>query len=297
MSIDFATPHSFLDVGHSQLAYYKFGRGPDLVFVHGWPLSAATWRHLVTELAEHYTCHLIDLPGTGNTKTGPSAKIDLREHAVTVRAAIDRLKLERYALVAHDSGGFVARLVAADDPRATALVLGNTEIPNHTPPAILAFIALQKLGLGRTAMNALLRSSWLRRSALGFGGCFTHAEYVDGDFKTVLLDPLATPEGLAGHLRLLDGISSKTLAGMRELHARISIPTALVWGTDDPWFPLAKARPMMAQFAGPTRLFPIEGGKLFVHEDRAREFAVATREFLSTNFGNQGAAEAIGPHR
>ncbi len=281
MPIDFATPASLLDVGHSQLAYYRTGRGPDLVFVHGWPLSGATWRHVIPELEAHFTCHVIDLPGTGNTQTGPTAQIDLHAHAVTVRAAIDRLGLTRYALVGHDSGGFIARLVAAEDPRATALVLGNTEIPDHTPPMILVFVLLNKLGLAGTVTRSMLASSWLRRSSLGLGGCFTDAAFVDGEFKTAMLDPLAAPGGLDGHLRLLDSLSKKTLAGLREVHAKLTIPTALVWGTDDPWFPLALARPMMAQFGGPTRLFPIEGGKLFVHEDRAVEFAAATKTFLA----------------
>jgi hypothetical protein len=35
-------PDRMLDVGHAKLAYYRFGQGPDVVCVHGWPLHAAT---------------------------------------------------------------------------------------------------------------------------------------------------------------------------------------------------------------------------------------------------------------
>ena len=61
-------PHRMLDVGHSQVPYWCFGEGPDLFFVHGWPLTSATWRELVPSLSEHFTCHLIDLPGTGESE-------------------------------------------------------------------------------------------------------------------------------------------------------------------------------------------------------------------------------------
>src|SRR5262245_49620105 len=63
-----AAPTERIDVGHSRVAYYRFGSGPDLVFVHGWPLHAATFRKVVPELATAFTCHLIDLPGAGQTR-------------------------------------------------------------------------------------------------------------------------------------------------------------------------------------------------------------------------------------
>ena len=123
-SIAFARPHDFVAAGRGRLAYWRFGQGPDVVLVHGWPLTAATFRHLAPALAQKYTLHLFDLPGVGHSEwSGP---IGFVTHAAALRAAIDTLGLQRYALVAHDSGGTIARLVAADDPRAVALVLGNT---------------------------------------------------------------------------------------------------------------------------------------------------------------------------
>src|SRR5207244_12221655 len=129
-SHDFDRPHDFIAAGRGRLAYWRFGQGPDVVLVHGWPLTAATFRHLVPALARHYTLHLFDLPGVGHSAEwgGP---IGLGPHAAALSAAIDTLGLGRYALVAHDSGGTIARLVAADDARAVALVLGNIEIPDR----------------------------------------------------------------------------------------------------------------------------------------------------------------------
>lgn len=279
--VSFARPHRLLDVGHSQLASWTFGSGPDVLFVHGWPLSAATFRHVVDELAGSFTCHLVDLPGAGRTETSDLAVVDLPHHAATVRAAADALGLSRFAMIAHDSGGFVARLVAAGDPRVTKLVLGNTEIPGHMPPALLAYVLLARSGLGDALLPMLLGSRRLRHSALGFAGCFSDPAYADGDFHDLFVQPLLTSAAArAGALALLRNVHGDALDGLRGVHGHIRIPVQLVWGEADPWFPVAKARRMLDQMGGPAAMATIPGGKLFVHEDHAEEFAAHARTFL-----------------
>jgi len=65
-------PDRHLDVGEGEVAYRRVGDGPDVLFVHGWPVSGATWRKLLPHLAPHVTCHVIDLPGAGSSKFDPA---------------------------------------------------------------------------------------------------------------------------------------------------------------------------------------------------------------------------------
>ena len=65
-----------------------------------------------------------------------------------------------------------------------------------------------------------------------------------------------------------------------ERHSRITAPVALLWGADDPWFPLGKVRPMVTQFRKPAELHEIAGGKLFVHEEKPHEWARLAYAFL-----------------
>src|SRR5687767_7789461 len=130
--------HSLIDVGTAKLAYRKTGTGPDLVFVHGWPLHGETWRDIVPALADRYTCHVFDLPGTGQSEWSKDTRINLRAHTDAVLRAIEILGLQRVGFVGHDSGGAIARLAAAElGPRCTGLVLGNTEIPGHRPAGLV----------------------------------------------------------------------------------------------------------------------------------------------------------------
>ncbi|MDH5592030.1 MAG: alpha/beta fold hydrolase, partial [Gammaproteobacteria bacterium] len=45
----------------------KMGQGPDLVMLHGWSMHSAVWHNLAEELAKHFTLHLVDLPGHGQS--------------------------------------------------------------------------------------------------------------------------------------------------------------------------------------------------------------------------------------
>ncbi len=271
-------PPRFVDVGHSQLAYRRFGSGPDLVFVHGWPLSSATWRDVVQQLAPHFTCHLLDLPGTGHTRTDANAPAGLRSHAQALLRAIDLLELDRFSLVAHDSGGGIARYAAADaGARVQSMVLAATEIPGHHSALLRMFVAAGRLPTG--VWQRLMRSRWLLRSRMMLGSCFADPRHIDGDFDALLIEPLRRSHAaMDGQLRLLRTLDPREVDGLEGAHARIAAPTLLVWGTDDPFFPIAKARAMASQFAGPTEFVSIEGARTFLHDEMPERFgALALR--------------------
>lgn len=276
----FSQPQSFVAAGGGSLAYWRFGSGPDVVLVHGWPLHAATFRRIIPALAKRFTLHVFDLPGVGHSSAhGPAGFL---EHAAALRAAMDSLGLDDYALLAHDSGGVIARLIAADNPQVHALVLAGTEMPHHRPVVFALFARLAKLPGFRALLLGSLRSGALRRSMLGFGGCFTDPAYVDGEFKTLFIDPLvASPHAADGHLALLKAVDFSFVDTLVDVHARIAAPVQLVWGTRDPFFPIAKARHMIREFTGGgAELVEIAGARLFPQEDHPEAFVGAVLPFL-----------------
>ncbi len=269
-------PHDF----RAGLAHWRFGRGPDVVLVHGWPLHSATFRHVVPLLAKRFTVHLFDLPGVGASpaRGAPS----FVSHAPALREAIDALGLQSYALLAHDSGGFVARLVAVDDPRVRGLVLGGTEIPGHRPRLVEAYVRLSRAPGFREALLAMLRVGPVRRSRFGFGGCFTDPSYVDGEFGDLFVRPLfASRRASDGHIALLRTLDFADIDALASVHARTRAPVLCIWGTEDPFFPIDRARAMTREFAGSAELVAIEGAKTFAHEDHPEAFAAAATAFLS----------------
>lgn len=276
---------AFIDVGHSRLAYRCIGSGPDLLFVHGWPVSSSTFREVAATLSDEFTCHLFDLPGSGLSTSTGDAPTDLRSLADTTVRVIDALGLRKVALVAHDSGGAISRLTAVQRPdEVRGIVSGNTEIPGHRPFVIRALKILARTPGGAGALRVMLRTGWLRRSrSIGFGSSFTDLSLlaVDSEFHALALAPLLEdPRRLADSLRFIRTFEFRVVDELARAHAQIQTPTRLIWGAKDPVFPLKAARAMMSQFAGPVDLVEIPEGRLFAHEEFPKVFAAHAREFL-----------------
>ncbi|MGD9995558.1 MAG: alpha/beta fold hydrolase [Ilumatobacteraceae bacterium] len=268
-------PDRFLDVGAGEVAYRVVGSGPDVLFVHGWPVSAATFRTLLPHLADHVTCHLIDLPGAGSSRYTPDIALSIRTHIQAVRRTLDLLELDDVAVVGHDSGGLIARHALAGDGRMRALGLIDTEMSTGTSWKFRAFLAGRKLPGFGAALGWLAGKPRLRRHPLILGDAFADSSLLEGEFDEFFLQPLhrsARHRGAA--VRILRTFDYGLVRDLAALHRRIDVPVVLVWGEEDKFFPLAMAREMVAEFAD-ARIEPIPGAGLFAHEERPADVARA----------------------
>jgi haloalkane dehalogenase len=287
-------PVQFVQARTARVAYRRFGSGPNLIFLHGWPLSSFTFRKLVPTLSRHFTCYLIDLPGGGETEWTTATDFTWPGQAATVKQVIDELGLAEYFIYGQDSGAMIGRQLVLIDPRARKLVITNTEIPKHRPPFVPLFRLMMFIPGTNFIMRLLLRSRWFLRSAMGFGGSFQDLSLIDGDFTEHIVRPLITSRRrMEGHNRFLRGWSWKLLDTMDVEHARIAIPVLMVWGKNDPTFPLARATEMLGQFPlGNVQIAEVPDAKLFVQEERPELVSKLVSEFLQgVAPGVAGAAE------
>lgn len=49
---------------------------PPLALLHGWGLNGAVWNSVREPLADHFTLHIVDLPGHGNSRDVPLTTLD-----------------------------------------------------------------------------------------------------------------------------------------------------------------------------------------------------------------------------
>jgi pimeloyl-ACP methyl ester carboxylesterase len=75
-------------------------------------------------------------------------------------------------------------------------------------------------------------------------------------------------------MRVLKSFDPHHVSDLGALHQRITVPVQLVWGDQDPFFPLAWAEEMVGTFPD-ARLEVIRGAGLFSHEERPAEVAAA----------------------
>ncbi len=277
-------PLAYVDVGTAEIAYRSVGSGPTLLLLHGWPFSGLSFRSVVRRLSERFRCVLPDTPGLGETRWRDETPFAFADQVATMRAFVERVGFGRYALVGHDTGGTLARLLALADPeRAGKLVVMNTEIPGHRPPWIPLYQRLAALPTTARTFSWLLRSPAFRRSSLGYGPCFEDARLLDEDFLECFVAPLlSSTRRVAGVMRYLRGIDWALIDGLAERHRELRHGVRLIWGVRDTVFPVDHARAMIAQFPAGTGMLEVPDARFLVHEERPALVADAIASFLAS---------------
>ena len=117
----------FVQAGKVRMHYNEAGSGEPLMLIHGGGPGATGWsnyRRNVDELAKHFRCLIIDLPGFGKTdKTRPDTGL-FGFYAECIKNMLDELKIDKIHFVGNSLGGGTAMKFALDYPdRAGRLVL------------------------------------------------------------------------------------------------------------------------------------------------------------------------------
>ncbi len=86
------------------------GQGRPVVLIHGYGLSGLTWRFVVPFLKDEFRCHVIDLPGFGNSREEEDFDYSLEGFASAVERYVLDNELSNVTLVGHSLGGTIAIL-------------------------------------------------------------------------------------------------------------------------------------------------------------------------------------------
>ena len=194
---------AYLDLPDLRLHYLRQGSGPSLVFLHGWPEWSGVWRKNLPVLAESFDVIAPDLRNFGDSR-GAEAQ-DVAHYVSDIEALVDGLGLERFGIVSHDIGGFLAQSF-------------------HQLP-----LAQELVGASRDSCRAYFRH-FLAHWA-GSSDAFDAAaleEWVDNFLK---------PGNLAGGFRWYACANDRRLKAMAagaENHPPLDVPAYSLWGAADP---------------------------------------------------------------
>ena len=262
----------FADTRFGRIAYVERGAGAGALFLHGFPLSGFQWRGALERLAAHRRCIAPDFLGLGDTEVAAGQGVGPAAQVAMLVALLDALAVGPVDVVASDSGGAVAQLLATRHPeRVRTMLLTNCDVEGDSPPPALApVIALARRG--RYAEEWLV--PWvadpaLARSPAGLGGLtYTYAVNPSDDAIGAYLAPLvASPARKALADAYAVALDPDTLAGIEPALRRSTVPTRIVWGTGDTIFS-SRSPDYLDRTLGRSRgVRRVEGAKLFFPEE------------------------------
>ena len=111
---------SEFEVANNKVAFRRYGKGPAILMVHGFPRTSLMWRHLAPKFAEDHTVICADLRTYG--RSGVPASTDdhfpysKRAMATELVGLMGKLGFSKFVLVGHDRGGRVSYRLALDHP-------------------------------------------------------------------------------------------------------------------------------------------------------------------------------------
>jgi haloalkane dehalogenase len=272
-------PH-WVELSAGRLHYVDEGSGPAILFVHGTPTWSFEWRHLITGLRATHRCVAVDHLGFGLSDRPLDAGYTPEAHAGRLRTFVEKLGLDRFALVVHDFGGPIGLPLALDGTgRVRRLVVLNSWMWSLTDDAeMMKRAKMVSGGLGKflyRRLNASLRiitpSAYKDRKKLTSA---IHAQYLnvfpDADSRERVLYSLALAlTGSSGHY---DGLWQRRAA-------LATIPSLVVWGLADSAFrphQVSKWRQALPH----ARVVELPGAGHWPHEEEPQTVLSELRTFL-----------------
>jgi non-heme chloroperoxidase len=217
--------------------YYKdWGRGPPVIFCHGWPLNADAWdsqMHYLSHRGFRAIAH--DRRGHGRSGQASSGN-DMNGYADDLAAVIETLDVRNVTLVGHSSGGGeVARYIGRHGIKRVAKVVLIAAVP----PLMLKTAANTEglpLDVFDAFRAALLkdRSQFFRDLALVFYG----ANRTGAKVSQGILDQFWLWSMQSGLTNAYDGIKAFSETDFTEDLEQINVPTLILHGEDDQIVPV-----------------------------------------------------------
>jgi haloacetate dehalogenase len=122
-----------VDTGSATIHARAGGQGPPVLLLHGHPRTHATWHRIAPLLAARHTVVCADLRGYGHsstpTPTADHSTYSKRAMADDCVALMRTLGHERFDVVGHDRGSYVAFRLAMDHPDTVRSIVVMDSVP------------------------------------------------------------------------------------------------------------------------------------------------------------------------
>jgi pimeloyl-ACP methyl ester carboxylesterase len=234
--------HRYAEVNGVRLHYVEQGKGPLILFLHGFPEFWYAWKDLLPNFAKDHKAVALDMRGY-NLSSKPESLDAYRVPVIVedVRALAQKLGARKFVLVGHDWGGVIAWAFALSHPDLLEkLVVINAPHPAVFVRELASNPAQQKASayfnlFASPQAETTLSQNNFERVLKNLGPLLTEEDRKE--YLAAWNQPGALTGGLnyyrAARLRSpVDGAKPEPVQGMPQPNP-IEVPTLVIWGEKD----------------------------------------------------------------
>ncbi len=251
--------------------YEDLGKGKNVVFIHGWPLSGAMWEYQMTQLPQQgMRCITYDRRGFGNSDK-PFGPYDYNTLAADLKAILGGLDLQEVTLVGFSmGGGEIAKYFSLHGgARVTKVVLISAVVP------YMLKTEDNSDGVPQEAFDGMLKQMTDDRPAFleAFNKDFFGVSFLSHPVSNAMLQQCANTAMQASPIATIECAKAFSSTDFRADVATINVPTLVIHGDADVTVPIAPT--------GNKSANQIAGAKYIIYEGQPHGLWFTAKERLN----------------
>lgn len=272
----------FLSVNGLRLLCRRWGDpgAPALVLLHGLRGFSGTWRQLASELSTDYHLVALDQRGRGESDWDTEQNYYTDSYLADLEGVVDRLGLERFALLGHSMGGATAYVYADRHPqRLSALLIEDIAPGSSTGGAGAERILAEMAALPEGFPNwAEARRYWrARRPSIGESAL---EQRLAESLREACDGSITWRYDARGIRRTRMHPDPARAIDLWPLVQRLEVPTLIIRGEKSDFCPLDTVERMRT--LNPVISYAtVANASHYVHDDALMAFAEHVRQFLT----------------
>lgn len=211
-----------------ELAYMREGSGQPVLLVHGITTYSFIWRKIIPLLSPKYDVIALDLLGCGNSDKPLHVDYSIKNQADIIANFIQKLKLEKIHLVAHDIGGGIAQILAVNYTEMIKdVTLINSVAYDFWP--VQPIVAMRTPIIRQFVMSALDFGAFRLMVKRGL----YNREILTDELMELFWEPMKSRLGRKAFLHLAEGLNKEQLLEIKDQLHLTEIPFLIFRGEAD----------------------------------------------------------------
>ncbi len=238
-----------LNVKNININYDQYGKGDDVILLHGWGQNIEMMNPLGKELMKDYRVTVIDLPGHGNSAE-PKEPLFINDFSEILKEILEKLKIKNPIIIGHSFGGRVA-IVFAEKYKTKKVVLLAAPCIKKEEPLSLKVKMLKKM----KKIPGLSKLENFAKKHIGSPDYRNSSEMMR---------------------KVLVNVVNQDLS---EYAKKIRVPTLLIWGTEDQQVSIEEAREI-EKLIPDSGLVEYEGGTHYAYLEFLKPVSEVIKVFI-----------------